>query len=391
MKVAILTDGIFPFVVGGMQKHSYNLIKHFAKSGVELTLFHCVFNQNLPTEKVVNRLIFGDNKRYYIKVKGYQFPSSLRFPGHYFYNSKKYSKFIYNDLINEIVDYDFIYAKGFTAWKLLEEKKKGDRIPKIGINFHGYEMWQYAPSLKSKLKQYMFRPFVKWNNLNADFVFSYGGKVTEIIKSIGIENNKIIEIPSGVDEDWIRESTIIVNKNVKFLFLGRYERRKGIEELNIVINQIKKEDIKSEFHFIGPIPENKRLDVTDKLVNYHGEIKETKTIKKIMDSCDVILCPSYSEGMPNVILEGMARGLAVIATDVGAINLLVDHKNGHLIKFKNRNNLIEDLFSSIKRMSSLNKSELFNKRQTSLLRISSFSLDKIAGKHVESMMNIIQK
>ena len=33
---------------------------------------------------------------------------------------------------------------------------------------------------------------------------------------------------------------------------------------------------------------------------------------------DVLICPSYSEGMPNVIIEAAARGLAIIATNVGA-------------------------------------------------------------------------
>ena len=44
-----------------------------------------------------------------------------------------------------------------------------------------------------------------------------------------------------------------------------------------------------------------------------------------------MVCPSYSEGMPNVILEAMARGLAIIATDVGAIAEMVDSTNGILM------------------------------------------------------------
>ena len=52
------------------------------------------------------------------------------------------------------------------------------------MKFHGYEMYQYAPNFKIKLQHLMLRPFVKKINLNADVV-SYGGKVTQIIKSIG--------------------------------------------------------------------------------------------------------------------------------------------------------------------------------------------------------------
>ncbi|MGZ6416762.1 MAG: glycosyltransferase family 4 protein, partial [Bacteroidia bacterium] len=40
----------------------------------------------------------------------------------------------------------------------------------------------------------------------------------------------------------------------------------------------------------------------------------------------------WSEGMPNVILEAMANGLAIIATNVGATNILVNTHTGWLIE-----------------------------------------------------------
>ena len=43
----------------------------------------------------------------------------------------------------------------------------------------------------------------------------------------------------------------------------------------------------------------------------------------ILDSADTLVLPSISEGMPNVILEAMSRGLSIIATDVGANSLMV--------------------------------------------------------------------
>ena len=49
------------------------------------------------------------------------------------------------------VDYDFIYSKGFTAWQLLIKRKKNTIKSKVGVNFHGYEMYQKAPSFKLKL------------------------------------------------------------------------------------------------------------------------------------------------------------------------------------------------------------------------------------------------
>ena len=46
---------------------------------------------------------------------------------------------------------------------------------------------------------------------------------------------------------------------------------------------------------------------------------------------DALVCPSYSEGMPNVILEAMASGLYIIGSDVGAVSAMVSSENGKLI------------------------------------------------------------
>ena len=143
MKILFITDGIFPYVIGGMQKHSTNLIKHLSISGVDVSLFHTVLDGELPSEHAVNQFLFGDKNEFYINATCLKFPKSLNFPGHYIYNSKKYSNSIYFSLSRtEINDFDFIYAKGFSSWKFLTEKKKGVKLPPIGVNFHGYEMWQ---------------------------------------------------------------------------------------------------------------------------------------------------------------------------------------------------------------------------------------------------------
>lgn len=382
MNVAILTDGIIPFVLGGMQRHSSNLIRSLSKSGVNITIYHCVYNSDLPSEKEVNISLFGKDEINYVKVVAIQFPSSFWFPGHYIYRSRKYSNYIYRHLVKDLNKYNFIYAKGFTAWKLLKARKKGIKTPIIGVNFHGYEMWQYAPSFNARLKNYFLRTYVKWNSKNADYVFSYGSKITSIIKGIGIEESKIVEIPSGIEKDWLRNTSIDANNTIKFLFLGRYERRKGVEELNIVLKKIVDQNLNIEFHFIGPIPEIKRIKNLSNKVIYHGRIIDIGKIKSIMDNCDILICPSYSEGMPNVILEGMSRGLAVIATDVGANELLVSNENGKLIKFTSRENLIENLHNSIIELASLEKSHLLIKKEASIKNVTDFTFDKVAESHI---------
>ncbi len=323
MKIALLTDGITPYVIGGMQRHSFYLAKYLAKNEVYVDLFH--FNNS---DLVVNDLqCFTLDEKKYIKSIVLNFPTSINFPGHYIRESYKYSEIIFDQLQNNLSEYDFIYAKGFTAWKLIEMKNKGLKCPPIGVNFHGYEMFQKSASLKSFFQQIIFRKPVKRITQNVDFVFSYGKGITQIILELGLSQSKIFEIPSGIEDSWLNNS-ISVNKLRHFVFVGRFERRKGIQELNVALKNILHKQ-QFVFEFICDIPFSERIIHAN--IKYHGEIRDISRIQTILKNSDFLICPSHSEGMPNVIMEAMACGLAIIATDVGAVSDMVDVTNGKVI------------------------------------------------------------
>ena len=102
--------------------------------------------------------------------------------------------------------------------------------------------------------------------------------------------------------------------------VGRNEFRKGMHVLMAALDFLK-EPI--ELHMIGDWPE---WDAGIHTVVHHGVVREKKEVMALLDACDVLLMPSLSEGMPTVILEALARGLDVIATDVGACSEMIDRK-----------------------------------------------------------------
>ncbi len=372
MRVALVTDGITPYVIGGMQKHSFYLAKYLAKNKVYVDLFH--FNDSgLDIDKLE---CFSEDEKPYITATVLQFPKNLKFPGHYVLSSWQYSKLVYEALLPKLGTYDFIYTKGFTGWKLINQKfRKKIQCAAVGVKFHGYEMFQIPPDFKTKLQHYLLRPFVKTISRRADMVFSYGGKVTGIIRSIGVEPGKIVEIPSGTEKDMIA-TTIAGHEEgpLQFVFMGRFERRKGVPELNEAIQSLLSENVPLRFEFIGPIPDEFRIKHSS--VSYHGEIRDFNRIRKILQGADVLVCPSWSEGFPNVILEAMANGLAVIATDVGAVAAMVDQQNGWLIKPGDTEGLKQALKTAVASQQSLNQ-----KKQSSLERMrSTFNWDSIFEK-----------
>ena len=66
----------------------------------------------------------------------------------------------------------------------------------------------------------------------------------------------------------------------------------------------------------------------DERVGYYGEIRDSSKIKEVLRNADIFVLPSWSEGMPTVILEAMASSCVIVASDVGAVNELVDKENG---------------------------------------------------------------
>lgn len=353
MKIALLTDGIFPYVIGGMQKHSYYLAKYLARNKVHVILYH--FSQS--KEHDIRQLhLFTSQEKQYIQSIVIDFPKQDIFPGHYIRASFKYSEKIFEHLKNNL-DVDFIYVKGFSGWKLLKEKNNGFKCPPVGIKLHGMNMFDKPYSFKSRLEQLLLQPPAQFNLKYADYVFSYGGKVTDIIKNrANIPAEKIIEIPTGIEESWLNPAIHNSNDVVKFIFIGRYERLKGIEELMKAIEELK-DKYNFQFDFIGPIPEQLRINSSK--VHYWGVLTKQEQIQKILQQGDVLVCPSYSEGMPNVVLEAMASGLAIIATDVGAVNTMVSDKNGWLISPGDK----KELYDSIKEAIELDKEKLLLKKQ----------------------------
>jgi len=377
-KIALITDGIWPYVIGGMQKHSYYLCKYFAKNQIHVDLFH--FNQS---KLDINALdVFTEEEKKFIHSHVLEFPDVARGFGHYIINSYRYSLNIYELIKGKLSEYDFIYTKGFTGWHFIREKKKGIKCPPIGVKFHGYEMFQRAPDFKSKISQILLlRKPVKEISQNADVVFSYGGKITDIIKSIGVSQNKIIELPSGVEESTVVGEIKPTSTKIKFVYLGRYERRKGVEELNKALKSFSNPDF--EFHFIGNIPSEKQLHLP--FVKYHGEMRDKKELNTLLKQNDVLVCPSHSEGMPNVILEAMACGLAVLATDVGATNVLVNEKTGWLIERPS----VNGIKNAIQKIISSPASEIDSKKKSALDSIKEkFTWEKLISQLISEIKKL---
>lgn len=91
--------------------------------------------------------------------------------------------------------------------------------------------------------------------------------------------------------------------------------------------------------------------------------------------------------MPNVILEAMANGLTVLATDVGATNVLVNDKTGWLIESSSS----KVIRVAIKKILETSPKEIDQKKQNALESIrNNFTWEKIISSLISAIDNKIQ-
>ena len=88
-------------------------------------------------------------------------------------------------------------------------------------------------------------------------------------------------------------------------------------------------------------------------INEVATVNNTKitinSVKKILKECSFYILPSYNEGMPMSVLEGMAYKNIVISTNVGGIPKVIENnKNGILIEPGDKEKLEEELIRLLK-------------------------------------------
>lgn len=122
---------------------------------------------------------------------------------------------------------------------------------------------------------------------------------------------------------------------VNFLFMGRLGQRKGVFDIIESAKQLETDNIKIHLYGDGEVENIRQMvsakGVMDK-VAVCGWIDGSEKDKTYREA-SVLLLPSYHEGLPISVLEAMAYGLPVLATDVGGISEAVqDGVNGFLIQ-----------------------------------------------------------
>lgn len=185
----------------------------------------------------------------------------------------------------------------------------------------------------------------KFSFKNACHVFFLNKENQDFYENIKIIANQqqISVVPgSGVNLKEFQFNEYPNNEKIKFTFIARVIKDKGIDEFLESAKNIKDKYPNVEFDVVGAIDEDiyiNKLKEYEKLkvINYLGHRSD---IQEIMKKSSCIVLPSYGEGRGTVLQEGAAIGRPLITCDTyGCKDNVDDGYNGYLCKVKDYKSL----------------------------------------------------
>lgn len=220
-----------------------------------------------------------------------------------------------------IIDSHFAYPDGFAATKL----GKWLSIP-VTITLRGTEVRHLrTKSLKLYLKKAFF---------SANKIFAVSSSLKQEALHVGVPDDKVVVIGNGVDSQKFypfdkhkaRQKLSLQSADKVMITVGGLVERKGFHRVIELMPRLLKKYPSLHYLIIGGSSAegdwSHKLKVMvkdlklEQQVTFLGVIAPEE-IKNSLSAADIFVLATRNEGWANVILEAMACGLPVIATDVG--------------------------------------------------------------------------
>ncbi len=185
----------------------------------------------------------------------------------------------------------------------------------------------------------LFKRAVKWMFKKSSRVIVLGKRWFDLLADqIGVAPEKIVIVPNGVPRPSLTKGGSEKRSGTpcNILFLGLLCAEKGVSDLlsALALPSVKNLPWKAVLAGNGSIAfyENEGLQLgLSGRVDFPGWVGRSEA-ERLLSEADILVLPSYIEGLPMVVLEALAYGLPVIATPVGSIpELLTDGQTALLV------------------------------------------------------------
>ncbi len=158
------------------------------------------------------------------------------------------------------------------------------------------------------------------------------------------------------------------------LFLGGSNEIKGYRELLIAVNECVHALDGAILYIAGAIDQqkieeyisaNNLNNISKKNLKLMGHL-ELKEHLELFSKCRILAHPSYIDNSPNTVCEAQIGGLPVLATDVGGVSSLIEHrKTGYLVEgnIKSLAKGLQDLFNDQELITEISSKALLTGRR----------------------------
>lgn len=226
--------------------------------------------------------------------------------------------------------------------------------------------------------------FYKWVTPRAyrtsDLVFALSPYMADLARRGGAKAVEVV--PNGIDPEDIGLATESRGQSdrLRLLYVGRFSVEKGIQVL-IEMCALRR-DLDFVLDLVGDgllLPRLRQLTARDSRVTLLGR-RPRRELGAIYRSHDALVLPSLSEAFPTVLLEALASGTPVIASNVGGIPSIVQHGRNGLLVSPADARALADAIALFARDAGLRRSLFENARSSVLPRFSWMTIgDRMAG------------
>jgi len=196
----------------------------------------------------------------------------------------------------------------------------------------------------------------------ADFLAAISDDLRKRMVAMGAPAEKTRTILSGCDLSIFHpmnrleaRQKLLIDPSVEaVVYIGRMDVKKGLRELVEAAASLHPARPNLRVYLIGEGPDRHLIESAIQASNAAGYIHALREcsfddVAVWMTAADLVTLPSYMEGCPNVVLEALACGRPVVATQVGGIPEIMGNGCGRLVPPRESGALAEALAAVLNR------------------------------------------
>lgn len=292
-------------------------------------------------------------------------------------NYKAYKK-VRNILNTE--DYDLLHTHTPVASTISRLAAKSFPNIKVFYTAHGFHFYKGAP-VKNWLLYY---PVERYLSKFTDTIITinqedfnrtknkFKAKNIEYIEGVGIDLSEIENL--GIDTSKKKNSLDLLDSDFVLMSVGELNSNKNHKIVLEAIALIKNKNIKYIVCGKGKLKEQLIKYATDlDILNQVQFLGHRNDIYELLLITNVFIFPSLREGLPKSVMEAMASGKPVIASNIrGNVDLIDDNLGGYLFNPYDSNELAEKIEKLLN-----NKKEIVDMAEYNKTKINNYSLEHV--------------